>query len=269
MSAPLPTTAGSQPSVDAVPAPSGPGAQNPVPLTTTETPRSDPTPQPSTSRNEPQPQPPTTNDSLEPASKRTRLELPPAEPTPTMALNAVRDYIYELKAKDIEVTRLRQSLQLDCDQLRAYLEEHDVKSKVFDKRNKDFEKTQYSLPQSTLDQLKQELKLKNESAHEPFELYTPCDDLIPDTWQPQPGIIHLPFRHHKTRVIETTSSLSETGFALHPMLQTFINAKYPQYLHIPKIYCRPLGTTIAAPSTTLIKLNLLRDQYPPTGSSRQ
>ncbi|KAL4126451.1 hypothetical protein QTP88_010673 [Uroleucon formosanum] len=60
---------------------------------------------------------------------------------------------------------------------------------------------------------------------------------------PDPKIRILPLRYHKGRVVEVTQSVSEEGYALHPLQQNLINAKYPQYINMIDKYCRPFGTT--------------------------
>lgn len=163
-----------------------------------------------------------------------------------MAAHSFRDIFNERNTHMLTEWQSFQSHQSDPERTLNFYNQKDRVHLHYGKQGLLTEKILLRIEQSGLDRVKQALRQKNLDKREPYEFYTSLDlHTIPDTRQPSPGIDILPIRYHSGRVTTADEIIPETGYPLHPLLQTLINSKYPQYMNITLKYCRPLGTTDA------------------------
>nr|QQO81404.1 RNA-dependent RNA polymerase [Soybean thrips partiti-like virus 8] len=162
-----------------------------------------------------------------------------------MALNPVRNYLHEQRIRQKFELRLHSIYESKDEELPDFDELENVRMIYSSGRDRPKEKSLQSILQGLHDKMINTLKDRDTNRGEAFEFYRQIHYTLPEEWQPSEGILTLPIVYHRSRVIETTDIVGETGYDLHPFIKYLIRHKYPHLEHIVKAYCRPLGTTKA------------------------
>lgn len=163
-----------------------------------------------------------------------------------MAFNNIRNYLQEKAVRLAFEWKLFQLQDQDPDATQEAYKHADFKRVYHGARSKLTEQQKKQALQSEYDRIKQALELKNLEKKEPFEYFRSIyESEVRVDRLPALGIKQLPLMYHAGRTTTADERVPETGHDLHPLVKHLLMHKYPQYLHIPTEYCRPLGTTDA------------------------
>nr|UUV42338.1 MAG: putative RNA dependent RNA polymerase [Enontekio betapartitivirus 1] len=163
-----------------------------------------------------------------------------------MAFNSVRNYLLEQRTRQLHETREFQKNDRNKQLILQRNPDSDLRRMYDSQRDRLTEEQKKYALQSEYDKILQSFHLKNLDKKEPFQYFdaTPFPGYPPNRL-PAPGIIPVYHKFHTGQTVTITDFISETGERLHPILETLIQTKYPQYMKYVDKYCRPLGSTDA------------------------
>nr|BBU59840.1 RNA dependent RNA polymerase [Rosellinia necatrix partitivirus 16] len=167
-------------------------------------------------------------------------------PSAQAVYSNVRSYFNERMSQSKLQWKIFQQEQKDPDEILARTQDSENLRIYNSFRSRFTERQQKDILDQEFQNLRANYETSNQRRNEPFEFYEPRDlNELPENRLPQPGIRAVPLKYHKGQTTVATDEVPESGFKIDPLLQELLIRKYPEYLWIPKRYCRPLGTTDA------------------------
>lgn len=178
-----------------------------------------------------------------------------------MPFNAVRNYLAERLIRVKREWSIYQSSNRDPDTTREHFHDSDLRRYYDNTRYNPSNELKTLALNKEYSTLVQAYLNTNKLKHQPYELHQPTpSDAAPviASRLPAPGIKLVPLMYHYGHVIralkpptdtDRLNNLSSTdeitdvhGHPLDRRLYRLITTRYPQYLQVINLYCRPLGT---------------------------
>nr|UDL14401.1 MAG: putative RNA-dependent RNA polymerase [Betapartitivirus sp.] len=181
-----------------------------------------------------------------------------------MPFNAVRNYLAERIIRVKREQSIFQSSHRDPNTALEHYQDSDLRRYYDNTRYNNSNELKTLALHKEFSTLRQAYLNTNTLKHQPYELHQPIPTdaaPIPPYRLPASGIKLVPLMYHYGHVIHAPrlpdphanyisnqtapEFYDEQGYPLDPRLYNLITRRYPQYLPIINLYCRPLGTTEA------------------------
>nr|WPM45966.1 MAG: RNA-dependent RNA polymerase [Cannabis cryptic virus] len=185
-----------------------------------------------------------------------------------MPYNAVRNYLAERMIRTKREWQLYQSSNRDPESTLEHYQDSDYLRYYQNARFNLNQEERFRALNKEYSTLVEAFRTDNLRKHQPYELHQPIPPdaaPIPDKRQPAPGIKLVPLMYHYGHVVHDTPSTTddhtsnddsqsapsrllkttEFGYSIDKQIYDLVCRRYPTYLSVINMYCRPLGTVDA------------------------